>query len=175
MVQKELIITLLAEDKPGIIQRLSDVVANAGGSWLESRLSQLAGQFAGILMVSIGSDHVENLVQALKDLEGSGIQIMVKEASENQPITKNKIMDFELMGPDRTGIISEIAHAFTESGINVEDLETHCSSTPWSGESLFEAKGTLIAPEQLNKDELLDKLDAIQNAIGVNITLSEKL
>lgn len=175
MTQRELIITLLADDRPGVIQSVSDTVAEVGGNWLDSRMSQLAGQFAGILKISIGEDNVESLIQKLKALGDSGIQVLVQEACEMQPTSTNKTIRFELVGPDRIGIVSEIAHAFTESGISIDDLETRCSSTPWSGEPLFEAEGTLIASEHINTDDLLGKLDAIENKIGVHISLTEQL
>lgn len=175
MSKQHLIITLLSNDKPGVVQNIADIIANAGGNWLESRMSQLAGKFAGILRVSIDENKVEALSQALKALSASGIQVLIDQAEDAGTSPTGKTLAFELIGADRVGIVSEIAHAFSEKGINIDDLETHCSSTPWSGEPLFEATGVLLAPDNINKDELMDRLDGIEDKLGLDISITEQL
>ena len=46
-----LILTIVGPDRPGLVRALSEAVAARGGSWLESRMARLAGQFAGIVLV----------------------------------------------------------------------------------------------------------------------------
>jgi glycine cleavage system regulatory protein len=175
MVNQHLIITLLCNDKPGIVQQVADTIATNGGNWLESRMSQLAGKFAGILKISIAAESVGVLTESLKALSATGIQIQIEHADINALTTKGRTLAFELIGADRVGIVSEIAHAFSEKGISIDELETQCSSTPWSGEPLFEASGILIAPETINKDDLLHRLDGIEDKLGVDISITEQL
>ena len=47
-----LVLTLIGPDRPGLVERVSDVVASHGGNWLESRMAHLAGQFAGKLDIA---------------------------------------------------------------------------------------------------------------------------
>ena len=54
-----LVLTVIADDKPGIVEKLSSVIADHHGNWLESRMAQMAGKFAGILRISIDSEHRE--------------------------------------------------------------------------------------------------------------------
>ena len=42
-----LVLTFIGHDKPGLVNTLSETISAAGGSWLESRLAHLAGEFAG--------------------------------------------------------------------------------------------------------------------------------
>ncbi|MBT5031257.1 MAG: glycine cleavage system protein R, partial [Proteobacteria bacterium] len=51
-MSQQIIITVFAEDRPGIIRDISTVILNHQGNWLDSSLSQLAGKFAGIILVS---------------------------------------------------------------------------------------------------------------------------
>jgi glycine cleavage system regulatory protein len=46
-----LIITFIAEDRPGVVEQLSEVVEANGGNWLESRMAHLAETFAGVARV----------------------------------------------------------------------------------------------------------------------------
>jgi glycine cleavage system regulatory protein len=174
MSYQHIVITLLSNDKPGVVQQVAEIIAGEGGNWLESKMSQLAGKFAGILKVSIDERKIDNLSTSLKQLSDKGIQVLIeRELTGEAP--SGKMMAFELIGADRVGIVSEIAHAFSEKKINIDDLETRCSSMPWSGEPLFEATGILIAPEEIDKDELLERLDGIENKLGVDISLTEQL
>jgi len=175
MSKQNIIITLLSDDKPGVVQTVADIITKKGGNWLESRMSQLAGKFAGILKVSIDKDKVKTLTTALHDLSSSGIQVLIDEAENESEKSNAKTLAFELMGADRVGIVSEIAHAFSAKGISIDDLETQCSSMPWSGEPLFEASGILIAPDTIDKEDLLDRLDEIEDKLGLDISITEQL
>ena len=175
MATQHLVITLLTDDKPGIVQQLAETIAQAGGNWLDSRMSQLAGKFAGILKISIPEDNVDALSQQLQSLSARGIEVLIDNAVHDNHSVSGRTLAFELIGADRVGIVSEIAHAFSEREISIDDLETHCSSSPWSGDPLFEATGILIAPSNINKDELLDRLDGVEESLGIDISLTEQL
>ena len=51
-----LVLSIISDDKPGVIESLSQTIAEQGGNRLESRMAHLAGKFAGILRISINSD-----------------------------------------------------------------------------------------------------------------------
>ena len=56
-----LVMTVLGDDRPGIVRSISDQVAAAGGNWLESRMAHLAGKFAGIVLVAVHEPQTERL------------------------------------------------------------------------------------------------------------------
>ncbi len=175
MAKELLIITLLSEDKPGIVNRIADVISQHQGNWLESRMSQLAGKFAGILKISIDQAQKQALVTALTALENTGIQLLIDHVSEDHPTPTGMSFSFELVGADRIGIINEISQAFSDKGMNIDEMETECSSMPWSGEPLFQASGLLSAPADINTDQLLQQLDTIEESLGIDITLTTTL
>jgi glycine cleavage system regulatory protein len=174
MAKQLLVITLLSNDQPGIVQQLANIISTHNGNWLESRMAQLAGKFAGILKVSVDNTHAEVLTHALKQLSDEGIQVLIENSSETD-MASGHTLTFELVGADRVGIVSEIAHAFAEARINIDEMETQCSSMPWSGEPLFEAKGKLLAPAGIDMDKLLDQLNIIEEKLGIDITLTTTL
>jgi len=63
-----LVLTLIGKDQPGLVESLAHIVATHHGNWLESNMSHLAGQFAGILRVSVDADKADDLVAALDAL-----------------------------------------------------------------------------------------------------------
>ena len=59
-----LVLTIIAADKPGVVERIAQNIAAHGGNWLESRMAHMAGQFAGILRVSVPAENRQALVGA---------------------------------------------------------------------------------------------------------------
>jgi len=70
-----LALTIIADDRPGIIEKVADVVTTNGGNWLESNMSRLAGKFAGILLVDIVEEKQSTLLSALEKLNDQGIRV----------------------------------------------------------------------------------------------------
>ncbi len=171
-MNRHLVLTVISPDRPGIVQKLARTISLHQGSWQESRMAHLAGKFAGILQLAVPEEHANGLRQALRDLAGEGLQIVVEDAEATAAAAQHT-WSFSVVGPDRTGIVSEISQAFAERGISVDELETDCSSMPWSGEPLFEATGSIQVPEGVNMNQLLDQLDTIADQLAVDIRLEE--
>ncbi|UZJ45914.1 cellulose-binding protein [Marinimicrobium sp. C6131] len=171
-MQHYLILTLISDDKPGIVERLAQIIQQHEGNWLESRLSHLAGKFAGIVQVAVPEAQREPLTAALQALGGQGLKLVVEsaEATERAPF---RAFRFTVAGPDRAGIVFEIAQAFAERNINMGELETDYSSMPWSGEPLFQANGVIEVPESVDMNELHDDLDSIADQLAIDIRLEE--
>ncbi len=43
-----LVLTFVGDDRPGLVNAISEKIADFGGTWLESRSVRLAGKFAGV-------------------------------------------------------------------------------------------------------------------------------
>ena len=172
MPNKNLIVTLISDDKPGIVSKVADVVAQHQGNWLDSHMVQLAGKFTGLLRIDAPEHNITALKTALKALDTAGIQTLIEHELISAP-GDSKEVQFELSGPDRTGIVSEISKAFNAANVSIDKIQTHCSSTPWSGEPLFEAKGKLLVPKSLSLDELSETLNTIEDGLGIDISLSQ--
>ena len=167
-----LVLTVISDDRPGVVQKLAQTISAHGGNWQESRMSHLAGKFAGILQVAVAEEHHAELRSALLALAGDGFQVVVENANQaNDPALP--AYHFSVVGPDRTGIVAEISNAFAERHISVDELETDCSSMPWSGEPMFEATGIIHVPAEVDLDNLHDQLDVIADELAVDIRLEQ--
>ena len=103
-----LVITVFAQDKAGQVERIAQCIAEHGGNWLESRMSRMAGQFAGILRVGVPAEAHDELVDALQRLGKEGIRVLIAESGIEQSCTWKPIA-MELVGNDRPGIVRDIA------------------------------------------------------------------
>lgn len=167
---KTLVLTFIADDRPGLVDRLSETVAGAGGNWLESRMANLAEKFAGIAMVEIPAGKVAALKKALAVLEDEGFHLTVDEAKA-EVAEAGPLYQLDLVGPDQSGILHEITHCLAERGVSVEEMETDIRDAPMSGGVMFYAEAHVRLPKGLNAGELQSALEALAGSLLVDITL----
>ncbi len=190
-----LVLTFIAKDRPGLIDRLSSAVAGAGGNWLESRMVRLAEQFAGIARVEVPKGKIEALRRVLDALKAEGFHITLEDAAgppaAGPPASAGgpdsaahaggpdsaahagggRIMALDLVGPDHPGIVREIAHCLAERGISIEEMDTDVRPAPMSGDALFYARARVRVPASADERELSQALRALGNTLMVDIAL----
>ena len=170
---KTLVLTFIADDRPGLVDRLSETVAEAGGNWLESRMAHLAEKFAGIAMVEIPAGKVATLKKALALLKDEGFHLTVEETKAEAP-EAGPLYNLDLVGPDQPGILHEITHCLAERGVSVEDMDTDIRDAPMSGGVMFYAKVKVRLPKKLKASELQTALEALAGSLMVDITLRKE-
>jgi glycine cleavage system regulatory protein len=168
-----LVLTVIGQDRPGLVEAISQSVASHKGSWQESRMARLSGQFAGILRVSVSERRADALSAALTSLETHGLQVAVARSDAEPDAADARQLRLELLGSDRPGIIRDISEALADRAINFDELRTEVVSAPMSGELLFRASAELRIPWDLELEELRKKLEAIANELMVDIDLDE--
>jgi len=178
-MNKTLVLTFIATDRPGLVERLSETVADEGGNWLESRMAHLAEKFAGIATVEIPDKKIPALRKALAALDAEGFHLTVEEAAETPgkapaaapPPAEGALYHLDLVGPDQPGILRDITHCLAEHGVSVEDMETDIREAPMSGGLMFYADAHVRVPAGLGGEELRDALEALAGSIMVDVTL----
>lgn len=166
-----LTLTLIGRDRPGLVRSLSERVAEAGGSWLESRMARLAGQFAGILLVELPESAIERFLVELNELEAQGVRVTTERGLGEERREPQRLLLLELVGQDRPGIVRDIAQALAGQGVNIEELTTRVVSASFSGDPMFEAQARLKVPAGLSLDELRETLERLANEIMVELRL----
>ena len=165
--------TVIGQDRPGLVETVAALVAEHGGNWLESRMSRLGGQFAGILRVEVPVENEPPLVAALKKLESQGLTVVVHTDQPKPLPTAARQSELDIVGQDRPGIVREISRALAGFGVNVEELETECASAAMSGETLFKAHARLSIPESCDTAQIRKQLERIAADLIVEISLAE--
>jgi glycine cleavage system regulatory protein len=165
-----LILTLIGKDRPGIVESIASAVAAQGGNWLESRMMRLGGQFAGILRLEVGSPEQQVLSEKLRALQTQGLQVTIQADGETPKVAaEENLLKLELVGQDRPGIVKEISSALARNGVNVEELETECSSAPMTGETLFHARAEVQVPANCDLQRLRSDLEKIAADLMVEL------
>jgi glycine cleavage system regulatory protein len=165
-----LVLTVIGDDRPGLVSALSAPVNAHGASWERSQMSRLAGKFAGIVMVAVADDRVEALVGGLTALRDEGLQVAVERT--DQPVQReSRRLHLELLGADHPGIVAEISSSLAAHGVSIEDLSTDVREAPMAGGMLFEATAVLEAPAATSIETLRSVLERLADELMVEIRL----
>ena len=162
----ELILTVMANDRPGIAERIASVVEAHEGNWLESRLATMAGKFAGIVRVEVPEAKYPDVQQALQSLRDEGLTVLTELGGDSvDSASSHKI---SVVGNDRPGIVREVTQVLAKQSANVIDLVTEMEPASMSGGELFRAtihfalnadqdlESVIAALENLSPDLMVD-------------------
>ncbi len=173
-MQVSLVLTIIGPDRPGIVELLARTVTTHEANWLESRMASLAGQFAGILRVSVDESRAGALTRALAELESESLKIVVETSRAEGATPEPQLLQLDLVGNDHPGIVRDISEAFARHDINVEELNTECHAAPMAGGTLFKTTAQLRVPGGVSIDDLRENLEELANELMVDISLQDR-
>ncbi|AXH97700.1 glycine cleavage system protein R [Ornithinimicrobium avium] len=167
-----LVITVIGEDRPGLVSSLADVVAEHGGSWGRSQLAQLAGKFAGIVTVDVPDAHASALTRAVGSLEGLDISVQGAEdgAAAGVEGEAGETFHLDLVGHDHPGIVQQVSGVLARQKVSVEALDTRVVPAPQAGGDLFEARCAFRAPADVDVEALKQALEELAQELQVDVT-----
>ncbi len=168
-----LLLTVIGDDRPGLVSAVSALVEARGGSWQRSQLTRLAGKFAGIALVEVPDPQRASLEEALAGLAAEGLVVHVEDAgAARAPGQANEAHSFRLhlVGQDRPGIVAEISSALAARGVGIEELLTDVVDAPMGGGTLFEARARLTMPAGTDADVRAD-LERLADELMVDLEL----
>jgi glycine cleavage system regulatory protein len=165
-----LVLTLVGDDRPGIVNALAGIVTAHDGNWETSQLAQLAGAFAGIAVMEVPADQVEALTGALQQV--TGLEIAVHRGSD-EPAPARRLLTLNVLGNDRPGIVRDVSAVLRRHGLSIESLSTETRDTPLTGGRLFEARTVAAVPAATDLTALRADLEELASEILVDIDLAD--
>jgi glycine cleavage system transcriptional repressor len=174
-MDSRLLVTATGPDRPGIVQRLTQVLVSHGANLEESRMARLGGEFAAIMLVSVREEHAAELEARLKELGDDELHVLTK-ATRKQPEAFRGYVPYEvvLTGADTRGIVHTVADFLAGQGINIESLETDVTNAPETGIALFSMAAEVQTPPSVSLSDLRKKLGEIADRLGVDIEINPR-
>lgn len=137
-------------------------------------MAQLAGKFAGIVMITVPDERADALIRDLEPLEARGLlDITAARSTPREPPSGSTRLSLELVGIDQPGIVRDVSDALAARGVSIDELDTETSSAPMDGGVLFKASAVLVAPVDVSLDTLRDVLEELAQQLMVDIEISE--
>jgi len=171
---KWFMLTLVGEDRSGIVAKLTHALFEAGCNLGEASMMRLGGNFTMMLMVSF-----EGKAKALDDVvrsvsESLNLHLHVDEINAALHTHLEPDVRISVYGADRIGIVSEVTGALAESGLHILDLESDVAGSEKAPLYIMhieghaaEGIGSLQAALDVMKDRGIEtSLDEIDTLLG---------
>lgn len=169
-----LVVSIVGPDRHGIVSLLADRAQRYGANWAASRMTRLASEFAGTVHFEVPRENADALAAALRQLESSGLQVVIARSDGASVPTTVRSVELELVGDDRVGIVSKVTKILSERGVSIESLHTEIIRSGVSGSQIFKIGAHLLVPASLSIDALRTELGALASEMMVDIALGEK-
>ena len=168
-----LVLTFVGDDRPGLVNAISEKVVDFGGTWLESRSVRLAGKFAGVVLVRVPDENLIQLESALAKLAPSGLRVSIERGAAAEAEKPARLVTLEIVGNERPGIVRDVTQALTHLGVNIEEFMSGLEGEPFTGVEMFRATARLGVPEGLKLDELRKALERLAAEIMVDLAVDD--
>ncbi len=159
-----LAVTVLGDDRPGIVAELTTALAGLGANLEDSTMTLLRGHFAMVVLVR-GAVSVAAVQTALAGLAAQGsLTVDVRALRESgMPPAPGTAWTLRVHGADRPGIVAAVTDVVARHGGNVVDLGTRL------GSGLYVLVAEVELPEGAAVDELERDLREAASELGVRV------
>ena len=152
---KQLVISAIGSDRPGIVNELSQIIVQNGGNIDDSRMTILGGEFAIILQISAAVNDLDNIEQTLKQQSSAlELNILTKQTSESTSPEKLIPYIVEVLAMDNPGIVYKLADFFSGRNINIQSMQTDRYPAPHTGTLMFAIEMVIAVPQTIIINDL---------------------
>lgn len=166
----QLVLTVVGDDRTGLVNALATRVAAHGGNWERSELAELAGAFAGIVLVSVPDDRVDELAAAVQGLD-SLLRVTTHAGATPPEQPPARSLTLTVLGNDRPGIVRDVTAAIAAHALSIDSLRTRTLEAPMAGGSLFEAVVNVRVPSDADADAAVGALERLAGEIQVDLSV----
>ena len=173
------VLTAIGRDRPGLVEEVSELVLASGGSIEDSRMANLGGMFAIMMLVTFSQ--LEGAAEAIGRLEagvaelGSRAELRVEltPASEAEPASPPAAR-LRLTGRalDQPGLVHEVANVLRRFGVNIESMDTSLEAAPVTGAAVFAMDLVVAVPAGVSQPALRDELGRACDALNIDLSLA---
>lgn len=169
----ELVLTIIGRDRAGVVASLADVVRFHDGNWKRSELAEIGGTFAGVVVVEVGGDRVDELLTNLLILRDQGLHVTAQQVEQPTVAPEADEVRLRLTGDDRPGVVHEISTAISDLGISISRLGTVTDLPGKDGGTRFEITAQLTVPVGADIDAVLDSVGERAASLGIALNVED--
>lgn len=165
---RELAITAVGTDRPGIVAGLTDALLQVGANLQDCRAALLRGSFAIVLAVQLPDDVSDDDVHRALDGPATrlGLRLWVGETPGGEHDDGDGCF-VSVYGADHPGIVSAVTRTLAELGVNILDLSSRSVGDPPVYVLGIEAQ----LPAGMDVPRLRDALAPVAAAQDINVSV----
>ena len=172
---KNLVISALGNDKPGIVNELSKAILDQGGNISESRMTVLGGEFAMMLLVSGSQECIDNIISKLEATgEKLNLTLIAKETQAQEADQKRLPYQVTVVSMDHPGIVHNISDFLSSRNLNIEEIETKTYPAAHTGTPMFSLEMIISVPADSSVRTLRDEFVTFCDDLNLDASLESK-
>lgn len=165
------VITLLGRDRLGIVESFSKTVADHGGTWCESRIMQVEGQFGGVFLAEVPNENADAFETSLESSFQQDFHLaVVRSDADGEAAPARHSFEVTVLCGDRPRLLHKFAQLCTARQINILELETNLRPAAMTGLMMFEISAVGDSPDPLDQDEFARAFEALGDDVIVDFS-----
>jgi glycine cleavage system transcriptional repressor len=155
------------------VEDVSEFVFVRGGNIEDSRMANLNGQFAMIMLIGGAQDAIERISAELADLRSSaGLYVQLTPAIHT-PTTDRHWLPYRLTGRalDQSGLVHKITDLLRSFEISIETMNTTLEAAPMTGAPVFSLDMILAVPSDTSLIDLRSEVARVCDALNIDWSL----
>jgi len=169
----QLIISALGPDRPGIVGELTAHLHAAGGNILDSRMVNLRGEFAIMVLLEVADAAAGRKLAG--ELPGVGAKMNLQLSvtpQEAAPRARGGIpYRLKTYSMDQPGIVARLTGVLRGLGVNIEELTARQESAAFAGSPLFVTEMLVTVPGDVAISKVRGELEAVGNELNCDVDL----
>jgi len=172
---QHVILSAIGADRPGLVDEVSEFIFERAGNIEDSRMVNLRGQFAIMVLVAGSPQMLERLRSEVWQLaQKSGLQAEVRPATSASAAAAEAMPNrLRVSAIDQPGLVHRFSHLMREMQINIESLDTKLAAAPVTGTPLFEMEMLLSVPRTTPISKFREELAKLAEEINVDWELGK--
>jgi glycine cleavage system transcriptional repressor len=173
---QELVITAVGPDRPGLIGKLTAPLYEASANLADSRMVNLRGQFAVILLAEVPRGSVDKVHARLRSVAeelGLTLSFTGNQPRDQEPTTVGVPLRLRTFAMDQPGLVHRITDLLQRHGVNVEELTTRSSPRAETGAPLFSMDLRITVPSALPIRSLRAELEQLCDELNCDLELTQ--
>lgn len=169
------VLSVLGQDRPGIVAKISSLLAALECNIEDISQTILQGEFAAIFIFSLQDIKWDNIVNTLKkELSQDGLTVKIKELAKPYFWTNKKTEQFIItaIGSDRVGQIAKLTQIIADFNCNIFNLKASYKSDTYPDKIVMFYE--IEIPENISLKKLKESLIEAGKSLGLEIILQHK-
>ena len=171
-VQREsILVSASGRDQPGIVDRVSGAIFDAGANLEDSRMAILGGEFALFALVAGTTEQIARVRSRLDAVSGEiGLTLQVKPVVAAKQGVDVICYRLHAVSLDHPGIVHKITGILRTRGVNGASLDTSLDQAPVTGTPIFSLEMEVQVPVDQSINEIREELQRIAGEENIDVT-----
>lgn len=167
MAESWFMLTLVGEDKPGIVAAVSQALFENGINLGETSMLRLGGNFTIMMMVkaALPEEQLRTRMRAVLETQGMCLHVDPIKAHLHQHLLPN--IQITVTGADRAGIVAQVTGALAAAGCNILGLESDVAGSDEQPVYIMQISAVVDAPV-----EAVEQALAGLRSAGIDVNVS---